>query len=338
MTFHSNPAGPAQPPRRRFMALGAGLLSASCMPLAAMAQSNYPSRPIRIVVGFAAGGLTDSLPRLLSQPLSEILGQPVVIENKAGAAGSIATTHVAKAAPDGYTLLASGVGNIVVLPHTTRMQINPLTDLEHITMTGEGDQILSIHPDVPAKTFEEFVALSKAQPGAMFYGSAGIGGNMHLYLEQLRLLSGARIDAVQYKGGNELMPDLLANRVQMSLNAPPVVEGYIQEGKLRPLLIFGRERNPKMKQVPTVREAGMPELEAASNWFGLHAPKGTPQAIVRRLNAAVVEALQRPAVQLGLKTMSVRAVGDSPEHFRARLDKDYRAFGEVAKAAHMLAK
>lgn len=337
MAFHSVLAHPPRAARRRFMALGAGLLAASCVPLAAIAQS-YPSRPIKIVVGFAAGGLTDSLPRLLSQPLGEILGHPVVIENRAGAAGSIATTHVAKSAPDGYTLLASGVGNIVVLPHTTRMPINPLTDLEHITMTGEGDQILSLHPDVPAKTFEEFVALSKAKPRAMFYGSAGIGGNMHLYLEQLRLLSGARIEAVQYKGGNDLMPDLLANRVQMSLNAPPVVEGYIQDGKLRPLLIFGRERNPKMPQVPTVREAGMPELEAASNWFGLHAPKGTPEAIVRKLNAAVVEALQRPAVQQGLKTMSVRAVGDSPEHFRARLDKDYRAFGDVAKAAQMLAQ
>ncbi|THT97603.1 tripartite tricarboxylate transporter substrate binding protein [Lampropedia puyangensis] len=290
------------------------------------------------MVGFAAGGLTDGLPRLLSQPLGEILGQSVVVENRAGAAGSIATAHVAGAKPDGYTLLASGVGNIVVLPHTTTMSINPVTDLEHITMTGEGDQIVSIHPAVPAKTFQEFVALSKEKPGTLFYGSAGVGGNMHLYLEYLRSLSGADIDAVQYKGGSDLMPDFLANRVQMSLNAPPVVEGYIKDGKLRPVLIFGRERNPKMPDVPTVRELGMPELEAASNWFGLHAPKGTPEPIIRKINAAVVEALQRPEVQEGLRTMSVRAVGDSPESFRARIEKDYVDFGEVAKSANMLAK
>ena len=203
---------------------------------------------------------------------------------------------------------------------------------------GDGDQILSIHPDVPAKSMQEFVALSKAKPGSMFYGDAGIGGNMHLYLEYLKMLSGADIDSVHYKGAGQLMPDFLANRVQMSLNAPPVAEPYIAEGKLRPILIFGRTRNPKMPDVPTVAEVGMPQLEAASNWFGLHAPKGTPDAVVRRLNEAVVQALKAPEVQAGLKTMSVRAVGDSPEHFKARIDKDYQDFGAVAKSANMLAK
>lgn len=336
--MHKNKLHTSAKPMLRRTALQWGLcLAASSIAPLAIAQ-DYPNRPIKIVVGFAAGGLTDGLPRLLSQPLGEILGQSVVVENRAGAAGSIATAHVANAKPDGYTLLASGVGNIVVLPHTTKMSINPVTDLEHITMMGEGDQIVSIHPDVPAKTFEEFVALSKSKPGTMFYGSAGVGGNMHLYLEYLRSLSGADMDAVQYKGGSDLMPDFLANRVQMSLNAPPVVEGYIKDGRLRPLLILGRERNPNMPEVPTVRELGMPELEAASNWFGLHAPKGTPEPIIQKLNAAVIEALQRPEVQSGLKTISVRAVGDSPESFSARIEKDYVDFGEVAKSSNLLAQ
>lgn len=326
--------------RRRLLALAAAACAGAAfaaLPTPVQAQ-DYPSRTIKIIVGFAPGGLTDGLPRLLAGPLSERLGQPVVIENRSGAAGNLATTFVAGAAPDGYTLLASGVGQIVVSPHTTTMSVNPVTDLAHITMMGDGDQILSIHPDVPAKSMQEFVALSKAKPGSMFYGDAGIGGNMHLYLEYLKMLSGADIDSVHYKGAGQLMPDFLANRVQMSLNAPPVAEPYIAEGKLRPILIFGRTRNPKMPDVPTVAEVGMPQLEAASNWFGLHAPKGTPDAVVRRLNEAVVQALKAPEVQAGLKTMSVRAVGDSPAHFKARIDKDYQDFGAVAKSANMLAK
>jgi tripartite-type tricarboxylate transporter receptor subunit TctC len=323
--------------RRSLIKAGAGIAASVALPVAGWAQA-YPSKVIKLVVGFAAGGLTDALPRLLSGPMSERLGQSVIVENKAGAAGNIATAFVAGSAPDGYTLLASGVGQIVVLPHTSNLSVNPLTDLVHISMMGEGDQILNINADVPARNLVEFIALAKKNPKSMFYGDAGAGGNQHLYLEYFRMLAGIEMEGVHYRGGGPLMPDLLANRVQMSLNAPSVVEPYIAQGKLRPLLIVGKKRNPKMPDVPTAAEAGLQPLEACSNWFGLHAPKGTPDAIVQKIHAALVDSLKSEVVKAGLVTLGVQAIGDSPQAFKARIAKDYALFGKVAKDANIRAE
>jgi tripartite-type tricarboxylate transporter receptor subunit TctC len=323
--------------RRSLIKAGAGMAASLALPVAGWAQV-YPNKVIKLVVGFAAGGLTDALPRLLSGPMSERLGQSVIVENKAGAAGNIATAFVANAAPDGYTLLASGVGQIVVLPHTSNLSVNPLTDLVHISMMGEGDQILNINANVPAKNIAEFIALAKKNPKSMFYGDAGAGGNQHLYLEYFRMLAGIEMEGVHYRGGGPLMPDLLANRVQMSLNAPSVVEPYITQGKLRPLLIVGKKRHPNMPDVPTAAEAGFKPLEACSNWFGLHAPKGTPDAIVQKIHAALVDSLKTDAVKAGLVTLACQAVGDSPQAFSARIARDYALFGKVAKDANIRAE
>ncbi len=323
--------------RRNFIHTAGAAAAALAVPSLGRAQA-WPSRPIKLVVGFAPGGLTDALPRLLSTPMGELLGQPVVIENKAGAAGNIATAFVAKSAPDGYTFLASGVGQIVVLPHTSNVGANPLTDLVHISMMGEGDQILNISAQVPAKNLTEFIALAKKEPRKMFYGDAGAGGNQHLYLEYFRMLAKIEMEGVHYRGGGPLMPDLLANRVQMSLNAPSVVEPYIAEGKLRPLMIVGKKRNPKMPDVPTAAEAGFPQLEACSNWFGLHAPKGTPDAIVQKVHKALIDSLQTDVVKAGLATLAVQAIGDTPQAFSARIARDYELFGKVAKDANIRAE
>lgn len=323
--------------RRRFIHTAGAAAAVAAVPLLARAQS-WPNKPIKLVVGFAPGGLTDALPRLLATPMGERLGQPVIIENKAGAAGNIATAFVAKSAPDGYTFLASGVGQIVVLPHTSNVGVNPLTDLVHISMMGEGDQILNISAQVPAKNLAEFIALAKKEPRSMFYGDAGAGGNQHLYLEYFRMLAKIDMEGVHYRGGGPLMPDLLANRVQMSLNAPSVVEPYIAEGKLRPLMIVGKKRNPKMPDVPTAAEAGFKQLEACSNWFGLHAPKGTPDAIIQKVHKALVDSLQTDGVKAGLATLAVQAIGDTPQAFSARIARDYELFGKVAKDANIRAE
>jgi tripartite-type tricarboxylate transporter receptor subunit TctC len=323
--------------RRRFIHTAGAAAAVAAVPLLARAQS-WPNKPIKLVVGFAPGGLTDALPRLLATPMGERLGQPVIIENKAGAAGNIATAFVAKSAPDGYTFLASGVGQIVVLPHTSNVGVNPLTDLVHISMMGEGDQILNISAQVPAKNLAEFIALAKKEPRSMFYGDAGAGGNQHLYLEYFRMLAKIDMEGVHYRGGGPLMPDLLANRVQMSLNAPSVVEPYIAEGKLRPLMIVGKKRNPKMPDVPTAAEAGFKQLEACSNWFGLHAPKGTPDAIIQKVHKALVDSLQTDGVKAGLATLAVQAIGDTPPAFSARIARDYELFGKVAKDANIRAE
>ncbi|MDB5885457.1 MAG: hypothetical protein JWR74_1628 [Polaromonas sp.] len=328
---------PTSHSRRSLIQASAGIAAGMALPVAGWAQA-YPHKVIKLVVGFAAGGLTDALPRLLSGPMSERLGQSVIVENKAGAAGNIATAFVAGSAPDGYTLLASGVGQIVVLPHTSNLSVNPLTDLVHISMMGEGDQILNINAEVPAKNIAEFIALAKKNPKSMFYGDAGAGGNQHLYLEYFRMLAGIEMEGVHYRGGGPLMPDLLANRVQVSLNAPSVVEPYIAQGKLRPILIVGKKRNPKMLEVPTAAEAGFKPLEACSNWFGLHAPKGTPDAIVQKIHAALVDSLKSEAVKAGLVALAVQAIGDSPQAFGARIARDYALFGKVAKDANIRAE
>lgn len=325
--------------RRHVLAAGGGVAAGLALPSMGLAQSGaWPQRPIKLIVGFAAGGLTDALPRLLATPMQERLGQPVLVENKVGAAGNIATAFVAKAAPDGYTFLASGVGQIVVLPHTSKLDVNPLKDLVHIAMTGDGDQILNIAADVPAKNLQQFIAYVKANPGKTFYGDAGAGGNQHLYLAYFNMLAKLDMQSVHYRGGGPMMADLMANRVQISLNAPSVVEPHIASGKLRPLMIVGKKRNPKMPEVPTCREAGFAELEPCSNWFGLHAPVGTSADITRKVHQALVESLNTDAVKNGMVQMGVERVVSTPESFTARITNDYELFGKVARAANVRAE
>jgi tripartite-type tricarboxylate transporter receptor subunit TctC len=322
------------------MLAGAATAAAALSPLKlAQAQATpWPSKPIKLIVGFAPGGITDGLPRLYAPVLGEKLGTSVVVENKVGVAGNIATAFVAAAPPDGYTLLASGIGQIVVLPHTSNMQVNPLTDLVHISMVGDGDQILNINADVPAKNLTEFIALAKAKPGTLNYGDAGAGGNQNLYLEYFKMLAGVDIVGVHYRGGGPLMPDLLTNRVQLSLNAPSVVEPYIAQGKLRPLMIVGKKRNPKMPDVPTAAEAGFAKMEACSNWLGLHAPKGTPNEIVQKIYKALVETMRTESVVKGMAALNVYPIVDTPAQFSARIASDYELFGKVAKAANVRAE
>lgn len=332
---------PIRSSRRRFLIAGGGLAAAGLAApgwLQAQQPAAWPTKPVKLIVGFAPGGVTDGFARLYATALGEKLGVPVVVENKTGVAGTIATTYVCQSPPDGYTFLASGVGQIVVLPHTSKMTVNPLTDLVHISMTGDGDQILNINPEVPAKNLVEFIALAKAKPGALFYGDAGAGGNQHLYIEYFKMLAGIDLQGVHYRGGGPMMPDLLSNRVQMSINAPSTVEGYIAQGKLRPLMILGKKRNPKMPDVPTAAEAGFKPMEACSNWLGLHAPKGTADPIVQRMHKALVEAMQTDAVRTGAAAMGVEPIADTPASFSARIAHDYELFGKVAKAANIRAE
>ncbi|MDO9402532.1 MAG: tripartite tricarboxylate transporter substrate binding protein [Polaromonas sp.] len=330
---------PYSPTRRSLLrtsatAVAAGA-AASIAPLAfAQSVSVWPNKPIKFIVGFTPGGLADQLPRLIAPAMSERLGQQIIIENRAGAAGNLATTYVAKAPPDGYTILASSVGQIVVSPHTsTSLAINPMTDLKHISMIAEGDQVLNINADVPAKNLAEFIALAKKSPGSLFYGDAGAGGSMHLYLEYFNMLAGIDVQPVHYRGTPSLIPDFLSNRVQLSINGYRMTEPHIKSGKLRPLMLVGNQRDPQLPNVPTAAELGFGPLAVCSNWCGLHAPKDTPDAIVQRLYAALTDALKTDAVKAGLVTNNARAVGDTPQAFTKRIAADYEIFGKVARTA-----
>lgn len=325
------------PPRsRRGFLQGAGAAAASMAFPAWSQETDYPNKPVKLSVGYSPGGLTDVLARILATPLAAKLGQPVIVDNRTGAAGNLATEFVAKAPPDGYTLLFSSVGQIVVSPHTYRdMRINPQSELTHISMVGEGDLILTVNSQVPAQTIQEFVAFVRKHPGTLFYGDSGAGGNLHLYMEYFNMLAGLKMTGVHYRGTAQLIPDFLADQVQMSLNAYPAIESYIREGKLRPLMIVGRQREPKLPQVPTAAEAGFKPLEVCTNWFGLHGPKNLPRAICQKLRQAVVDALRSDAVRTSLAAQSIRPVGDDTAAFTARVAADYVAFGKVARAANI---
>lgn len=299
-------------------------------------SQDYPSKPVRLNVGFSAGGLTDVLARLTATSLGDKLGQPIIIENKTGAAGNLATEFIAKAPADGYNLLFSSVGQIVVSPHTyTGMRVDPQADLSHISMIGEGDLILTVNTQVPVQTIQEFIALVKKNPEKMFYADSGAGGNLHLYMEYFNLLAGLKMTGVHYRGTAQLMPDFIGNQVQMSLNAYPAIEPYLQQGKLRALMVVGRQREAKLPNVPTCAEVGLKPLEVCTNWFGLHAPKTLPQPLRQKLRDALVEALKTDAMKAGLAIQSIRPVGDTPAAFTARIASDYEAFAKVAQAARI---
>lgn len=200
-------------------------------------------------------------------------------------------------------------------------------------MIGEGDYILAIHADVPAKNIQEFIALAKKHPGKFNYGTAGAGSNLHLFTEYFMMTAGIDVQAVHYRGGSALTPDLLSGQVQVSLNGIHAFDTYFKQGKLRPLLVFGKQREAKIPDVPTAREIGMGELEVCTNWFGFHAPAKTPDGIIKVLNDATVSYLNSDAAQQKLAAMGMRSMGDTPEAFNARLDKDFRLFGDVARKA-----
>jgi tripartite-type tricarboxylate transporter receptor subunit TctC len=319
---------------RRDFLYNAGMAGAAiAFPTLGRAQ-DYPRQPVKLNVGFSAGGLTDVLARLTATSLGEKIGQTVIVENRTGAAGNLATEYVSKAPADGYNLLFSSVGQIVVSPHTyTDMRVNPKTDLTHISMIGEGDLILTVNAQVQAQTIQEFIALAKKEQGKLFFGDSGAGGNLHLYMEYFNMLAGVKMTGVHYRGTAQLMPDFLSNQVQMSLNAYPAIEAYIQQGKLRPLMVIGKQREAKLPNVPTCAEVGLKPLEVCTNWFGLHGPKGLPDPIREKVRNALVEALKLDVMKTGLAQQSIRPVGDTPAAYTARIAADFEAFAKVARSA-----
>lgn len=320
--------------RRGFLRNAAGAFAALATPSLGFAQ-DYPNKPIKIIVGFAPGGVADALPRILANPMAERLGQSIVVENRVGAAGNIATAFVAQSPPDGYTLLGSSVGQIVVSPHTSKMTVDPAKDLVHVSLLGEGNQYLTISGDLPAKNYQEFVELAKKNPGKMFHGDSGAGGNQHLYLEYYKMLAGVKLEAVHFKGGSQIVPELVTNRVQLGLLTYALIEGHVKQGRLRPILVFGKQRDSKYPELPTVAEVGLKPLEAAGNWFGLHAPKGTPDTIVKRLHAAVAASLETEEAKKGYASVVIIPGTDTSEQFAARIASEYETFRTVVQQTNL---
>src|SRR5687768_9535649 len=276
----------------RYIFVGLALLSAAPI---AQAQT-YPDRPVRIIAPFPAGGLADVLARAVGDQMTKSIGQPVVVENRAGAGGNTGALAVATAAPDGYTLLMSSAGILTANPHLyIKMPFDVETAFIPVSNVAQMNMLLVVHPKVPAQNLKEFVALARKEPGKLNFGSPGIGTTGHLGLAMFMHAAQVQITHVPYKGAAPAVQDLLAGQIDGVVDNPPTVISHIQAGKLRPLAFAAKQRLPLLPDVPTAAEAGVANFEATS-WFGIAAPAGTPPAIVARLHQAIVAAVRSPAM------------------------------------------
>jgi tripartite-type tricarboxylate transporter receptor subunit TctC len=284
--------------RRELLAVA---VLAAALPLASWAQADYPGKPVKIIVPFPAGGTSDVMGRLIGEELGKILKQPFVIENIGGAGGSIGAERGAKATPDGYTLILTGVGsNAVNHGLNPKLGYDSNRDYVHITQIHSGPNVLVVHPDTPFKSFRELVTYAKANPGKLNYGYTPAASG-HMAMEQLKQTAGLFMVGIPYRGGGPLLTDLLGNQIPMIFINQDAALQHVKAGKLRALAVTSAQRNPLYPDVPTVAESGYPGFEAIS-WSGLSAPKGTPKPILDKLEAAAVQAMTSPAVRTKLES------------------------------------
>jgi len=295
----------------------------------------YPNRPVKVIVAYSAGGTTDILGRSISQKLTESLGQPFIVENKAGGGGNIGTEYVAKAAPDGYTLIINSVGPMAVNPTLyKKLNINPLVDLMPIVQLADVPNVLVVNPSLPVKNFDEFLAYAKANPGMMNYASTGIGTSSHLSGFMLSKKIGIEMTHVPYKGADALN-DLLAGRVQFMFATIPSVIQQINAGNLRPLAVTSLKRSRSMPNIPTVAEKGFPGFEAGS-WFGFFAPKGTTPETIAILNLKINQAL--PSMEAHMIREGADPVGGSAAQFQKFVNKEYEKWAVIVRESGAVAE
>lgn len=289
---------------------------------------DYPGKPVRVVVAFTAGGTTDILARSVSQVLAQKFKQSFVVDNRPGAGGNIGTEAVVRSPADGYTLLVNSVGPISINQTLYKhLNYDPLTDLVPVVQIADVPNVLVVHPSLPAKTLEEFVAYAKANPGKLNYSSTGVGTSSQLSSFMLTQRIGTEATHIPYKGADALN-DLLSGRVQFMFATIPSVIAHIKAGKLRALAVSSARRSQSLPDVPTVAEKGFPGFEAGS-WFGVFAPKGTPQAVINKVNQAVNEAL--PSLQAQMVREGADPVGGSPEQFGKFTQKEYAKWKVVVR-------
>src|SRR3954467_11233108 len=279
---------------------------------AALAQ-DYPAKPLRFIVPFPPGGGNDTVARAIAQQMSPALGQPVVIDNRPGAGGSIGADLAAKAPADGYTLFLAGVGSHVVNPNLhAKLSYDPVRDFAPITLVASAPSVLVVNPGVPARTIAELTAYARASPGKLNYASNGNGSAAQLAATMYESMAGVRMVHVPYKGIAPALTDLLSGEVQLMFGTVVALVPHIQSGKLRALAVTGKKRSALIPDVPTLRESGLPEYEAGS-WYGIEAPAGTPRPVIDQLNALIVKALRQPDVAKRLPTHGAEGVGGTPE-------------------------
>lgn len=319
------------PTRRRLLAAAA----LAALPFAAppaFAQA-WPSQPIRIIVGFAPGGFTDVLGRLIGQKLSDRLGQPVVVENKPGAAGTIGADMVAKAKPDGYTLLLAHSNSNSVAPALyPKLPYDVNRDFTPIIPVANTPLLLTVHPSVAARDVKEFIALARSKPGGLHYASSGGGSAQHLAAERFQLATGTKMTHIPYKGSGQAIVDLLSGQVELNFESPPNVLTHARAGKLRLLAITSAKRSPLLPDVPTMAEAGVRNAEMLQ-WFAVMGPKGLPADITSRLNSEIAAILKQPDVAEKIASQGGEIMGGTPAEFARFIASDSAAFAKLVREA-----
>jgi len=308
-----------------------------CTALPAGAQENYPSRPIRLIAANSPGGGLDITARAIAPRLTAALGQQVIVDNRAGAAGSVASELVAKSQPDGYTVMVGSIGGLAVNTHLYKnLGYNPLRDHAAITWATSGSNVLVVHPSVQAKSVKELIALEKGQPGKLTYGSSGAGNAGHLAGELFNGMAGVKMVHIPYKGGAPAMLDLLAGRIQLIFSSAPTAVPQVKNNKIRGLAVTTAKRSVVLPDLPTISEAGLPGFEA-DNWYGVVTVAKTPQSIINRLNAEIVKTLHMPEVKQLLLSQGLEVRTSTPQEFGAYIKSEYEKWGKVIKAAGIVA-
>ena len=313
-------------------ALGiAGLLA----PLQSVLAQAYPARTIRMIVPFPAGGGSDTMGRIVGQKLGERMGQQVVVDNRPGAGGSIGADAVAKAAPDGYTLLLGSASEIAQYPNVNpKIPYDPRRDFAPVALVGTVPLLLVVHPSLPVKNVRELIRLAQARPDAINFSSAGNGSTTHLAVELLKLSTGIRMSHVPYKGSAPAVVDLVAGNVQVGIPTMPAALPFVRSERLRALAVSTATRSPALPDLPTMQEAGVKGYEAAL-WTGILAPAGTPQPIVTRLHGEIVKIVAAPDVRESLARQGADPASSTPEQFAAYIQTELAKWAKVVQAANV---
>jgi len=319
--------------RRHMIAVAAALCAGPLLHATVHAQDQWPSKPIRLIVPFTPGGVTDTSGRLIAENLGKRLGQQVVVDNKPGASGNIGTA-LAKAAPaDGYTLVLGFDGTMVINPHVfSKLPFDTVKDFTPVGKIGDATLILVANPDVPVKGLADVIALSKSRPGGLSFSTSGTGGTPHIAGELLKLRTGANLTHVPYKGGGQAMTDVLGGTIPLVYTAVAGAHGHVKSGKLKALAVSSAQRTSALPDVPTFVESGVPDF-VVNSWVGLLAPAGTSAAVVTRLNTELNAVLNDATVREKLRVMGIEPAPGTPEQYRDEIRRDLDRYGAVVKSA-----
>jgi tripartite-type tricarboxylate transporter receptor subunit TctC len=316
----------------KFVRAVSAALAITVVPFTSVMANDYPNKPVRLVVGYAAGGATDVIARLLAQKLSTQLGQQFVVENRAGANANIAAELVWRSTPDGLTLYMGGINNAISASLYSKLPFNFIKDFAPVSQVATIPNILVVNPSVPVKNVKEFIALAKSQPGKINFASSGSGSSIHLSGELFKLTAGVDITHIPYKGSAPAMTDLLGGQVQSMFDNAPSALQHVRAGKLRPLAVTSAQRSPAAPDVPTMAEAGLPGYEVTS-WFGLFVPANTPKPIVDKLNVEVNKALDAPDMKESLAKLGAEPAGTTPQQLGSFLASETEKWTRVVKAS-----